>query len=76
MYLKRQIKSMQKRRQKAKEEAQTYQCRHCNHSYDWHESGYDGKPFLCRCKYYKDGAFSKFLKDAQCAHFDKMKDID
>lgn len=26
-----------------------YHCRDCAHSYDWHEIGANGKPFMCRC---------------------------
>ena len=56
------------RRQKAQEKPK-YQCRHCGHSYDWHERDWKGEPFLCRCPYYKGGRFSRFLTDPQCEHF-------
>jgi len=44
-------------------------CRDCKHSYDWHEKGWDGKPFMCRCQYYTDGKFCRFLNDPQCENF-------
>lgn len=49
---------------------QTHTCRECIHSYDWHETGADGLPFLCRCKHYKEGRFSRFLNDRQCEKFE------
>ena len=42
---------------------QEYHCRDCEKSYDWHEIGWDGKPFLCRCPHEK---FCKFLDDKSC----------
>lgn len=48
-------------------------CADCAHSYDWHERGWNGKPFLCRCKFYTDGRFCRFLNEPQCKHF-KPKD--
>lgn len=46
-------------------------CRECTSSYDWHEKGADGRPFMCRCAYHKGGKFSKFLSDPQCEHFNR-----
>ena len=57
-----------KRNEKEKETAK-YHCRDCAHSYDWHEIGANGKPFLCRCPYYTDGVYCRFLSDPQCEHF-------
>lgn len=57
------------RRKQHRETAQ-YACRHCRHSYDWHEKNWQGEPFLCRCPYYKAGKFSKFLDDPQCNLFE------
>ena len=48
-----------------------YKCKDCKHSYDWHEIAMDtGKPFMCRCKYYTDGKYCKFLNDYQCNQFE------
>lgn len=44
-------------------------CFDCKHSYGWHEIGFNGKPFLCHCPFYKQGKFSKFLNDKACEHF-------
>ena len=63
------------RRKPVKEEPK-YRCRDCAHSYDWHEIGANGQPFMCRCKYYTEGKFCKFLSDHQCAHFLKRTDED
>ncbi|TYK34348.1 hypothetical protein FNJ59_07460 [Bacteroides pyogenes] len=49
-----------------------YRCIDCEHSYDWHEIGANGKPFMCRCPYYTDGKYCRFLNDPQCEHF-KMR---
>ena len=49
-----------------------YHCCDCEHSYDWHEIGANGKPFMCRCPYYKDGKYCRFLSGPQCEHF-KMR---
>ena len=47
-----------------------YRCRDCVHSYDWHEIAYDtGQPFMCRCPYYTEGKYCKFLNDPQCPKF-------
>lgn len=51
-----------------------YTCRNCTFSYDWHEKGADGKPFMCRCAYHTGGKYSKFLSDKQCEHFEKRKE--
>lgn len=51
-----------------------YTCRDCTFSYDWHEIGANGKPFMCRCAYYTDGKYCKFLSGKQCEHFEKRKD--
>lgn len=53
-----------------------YTCRDCAHSYDWHEIGFDGKPFMCRCQYYTAGKYCRFLKDQQCEHFQTRNDND
>lgn len=45
-----------------------YHCIDCAHSFDYHEKGADGKPFLCRCQFHQ---FSKFLKTDYCNHFKK-----
>lgn len=50
------------RRKAAKQEPQ-YTCGDCAHSYDYHEIGWDGKPFLCRCPFYTDGKYCRFLKE-------------
>nr|DAD88329.1 MAG TPA: zinc-ribbon domain protein [Siphoviridae sp. ctnks32] len=51
--------------------ATRYRCRDCKKSYDWHEkSNETGLPFMCRCPYYTNGKFCKFLKDPQCEHFE------
>ncbi len=45
-------------------------CRDCALSYDWHEIGYNGEPFLCRCPHkQKGGKFSIFLRDRACEKF-------
>lgn len=49
----------------------THRCRDCKHSYDWHEIAMDtGQPFMCRCSYYTDGKYCKFLNDYTCEHFE------
>lgn len=53
-----------------------YTCGDCAHSYDRHEKNWRGELFMCRCPYYKDGKFSKFLNDLQCEHFLKREDAD
>lgn len=47
-----------------------YTCRECRNSYDWHDKNWLGEPFLCRCKFYKEGKFSLFLSDPQCNNFE------
>lgn len=45
-------------------------CSDCSESYDWHEIGADGKPYLCRCKFKKEGGkYSIFLDDKECENF-------
>jgi hypothetical protein len=61
---------------KQQREQPKYKCRHCQHSYDWHEIGANGKPFMCRCPFYKEGKFCLFLSDPQCEHFLKREDAD
>lgn len=49
-------------------------CYECAESYDWHEKGADGKPFLCRCRHRKEGGkYSIFLDDYECGHFKQRK---
>lgn len=50
-----------------------YQCRHCQHSYDWHEKNWQGELFMCRCKF---SEWSKFLSTPQCERFLKREDAD
>lgn len=62
------------RRNEIVQERPKYQCRHCANSYDWHEIGYDGNPFLCRCPYKQQGGkFCIFLKDPACAEHFKLR---
>ena len=58
---------------KVQKEKPKYQCRHCQHSYDWHEKNWCGELFMCRCKFSK---WSKFLSHPQCEHFLKREDAD
>lgn len=51
---------------KSKKAPITYRCRDCKHSYECHEIGADGKPFLCRCPFHK---WSKFLNRDYCKEF-------
>lgn len=61
---------MAKRVVKAKK-ATRYRCRDCKNSYDWHEKSNETVlPFMCRCPYYTNGKFCKFLKDPQCELFE------
>lgn len=53
-----------------------YQCRHCKHSYDWCSKALDGHFILCRCPFYKEGKYCRFLSDSQCEHFLKREDAD
>lgn len=48
-------------------------CGECANSYDWHEIGADGKPFMCRCPHYTGGRFCRFLSDPQCDKFKPRK---
>lgn len=59
---------------KQQREQPKYKCCHCKHSYDWHEIGANGKPFMCRCPFYKEGKFCRFLSDPQCEHFSLRED--
>ena len=56
------------------QEKPKYQCRHCRHSYDWCSRALDGHLILCRCPFYKEGKWCKFLSDRQCEHFIKRED--
>lgn len=50
----------------------TLTCRDCVHSYGWYnQSFHDGHFIFCRCQFYKNGVFCKFLSDPQCANFVK-----
>ena len=51
-----------------------YRCSDCKHSYDWFEKNWEGKPFLCKCPFYTDGKFYKFLNDKHCENFKLRKD--
>ena len=53
-----------------RKEKPRHTCRDCAHSYDRHEKDWRGEEFLCRCPYYKEGRFSKFLNDPQCEMFE------
>jgi hypothetical protein len=55
---------------KAQKEKPLHVCKECVHSYDWHEKNWLGELFMCRCPYHKEGKFSKFLDDPQCAKFE------
>lgn len=57
------------KRNKTKIAESKYHCHDCAHSYDWHEIGANGKPFMCRCPYYTNGKYCRFLNDSQCEHF-------
>lgn len=46
-----------------------YNCIDCVHSYDYHEMGARGVPFLCRCPHFKS---SRFLYRDKCSKF-KLK---
>lgn len=50
-----------------------YTCRNCTFSYDWHDKGANGEPFMCRCDYHTGGKYSKLLSDKPCEHFEKRK---
>lgn len=58
------------------QEKPKYQCRHCKHSYDWCSKALDGHFILCRCPFYKEGKYCRFLSDPQCEHFLKREDAD
>lgn len=56
-------------RRVAKEEPK-HTCGECANAYDFHEIGADGKPFLCRCPFYTNGKFCRFIDEKQCEqHF-------
>ncbi len=42
-------------------------CKECIYSYEPHEIGANGKPFLCRCKLHKER--SRFLTRDGCGQF-------
>lgn len=45
-------------------------CEDCSHSYDWNSKGANGKFILCRCPYYTEGKYCKFLRGDGCTeHF-------
>lgn len=49
-------------------------CRDCAHSYDWHEIGANGAPFLARCPYrWEGGKWCIFLSDRACENFKKRQ---
>lgn len=55
---------------KAAKEKPTHTCGECANAYDFHEIGADGKPFLCRCPFYTNGQFCRFIDEKQCEqHF-------
>lgn len=62
-------------RKRTNEEKPKYQCRNCKNSYNWHEKNWEGNFFMCYCKHYKEGKFSKFLSDPQCGHFIPLEDM-
>nr|DAN17474.1 MAG TPA: hypothetical protein [Caudoviricetes sp.] len=62
-----------RRQQARKKEQPQFQCRDCAHSYDWCEKNYKGEPFMCRCPFYTDGKYLRFLSDPQCEHFIKRE---
>lgn len=45
-------------------------CGKCEHSYDPHEIGADGKPFLVRCPFEQ---FSRFMSDPACIKFKERR---
>lgn len=45
-------------------------CIECEHHYDLHEIGANGKPFLCRCK--KHPQRSRFITKDGCNDFKKQ----
>ena len=49
-------------------------CGECIWSYDFHEIGADGKPFLCRCPFYTNGQFCRFIDEKQCEQHFKPRD--
>lgn len=60
---------MRRRNTPKPQTAPEHRCRECRESYDWHEADYQGQPFLCRCRHYKAGMYSKFLADRACRLF-------
>ena len=58
------------------QEKPKYQCRHCKHSYDLYSKALDGHFILCRCPFYKEGKYFRFLSDPRCEHFLKREDAD
>lgn len=44
-------------------------CRDCENSYNFHEIGANGKPFMCRCKIDK---YLKMLNHDFCENFKKI----
>lgn len=52
---------------KVAKEQPKYHCVDCKHSYDPHEIGANGKPFLCRCQFFK---YSRFLYRDYCNNFE------
>lgn len=63
-------------RGKRQQDKPQYECRHCKHSYDWCSKALDGHFILCRCPFYKEGKYCRFLSDPQCEHFLKREDAD
>lgn len=61
-------------RKKPTVEAPKRTCGECANSYDFHEIGADGKPFLCRCPYYTNGRFCRFIDEKQCNEHFKLRE--
>ncbi len=56
---------------KKRDTTNLFKCKDCKHSYDWQSKALDGHLILCRCQYYSDGKWCKFLHDWQCDKFVK-----
>lgn len=61
-------------RKKPAVETKMHTCGECANSYDFHEIGADGKPFLCRCPYYTNGRFCRFIDEKQCNEHFKLRE--
>lgn len=53
---------------KPKDNPHKYHCEDCRNAHSFHEIGADGRPFLCKCPYFK---FSKFLHRDYCDNFQR-----